>query len=144
MIAMRLGWLKLLVWSNWLFEPLMKETLLLHELIVNLLIIEVHILLLYYLWRLAKITHHIFMNGSTLEVCHCIRRYIHLLIDVLMRKLVLNLHWTWQEVATSFLNRALKYIIHWNQLLLRLLFSIQIVSSIIGIRRLLVKRSPVV
>ena len=122
----------------------MKETLLLHELIVNLLIIEVHILLLYYLWRLAKITHHIFMNGSTLEVCHCIRRYIHLLIDVLMRKLVLNLHWTWQEVATSFLNRALKYIIHWNQLLLRLLFSIQIVSSIIGIRRFLVKRSPVV
>ena len=122
----------------------MKETLLLHELIVNLLIIEVHILLLYYLWRLAKITHHIFMNGSTLEVCHCIRRYIHLCIDVLMRKLVLNLHWTWQEVATSFLNRALKHIIHWNQLLLRLLFSIQIVSSIIGIRRLLVKRSPVV
>ena len=123
----------------------MKETLLLHELIVNLLIVEVDILLLYYLWRLAKITHHIFMNRSTLEVGHCIRGYILGCIDGLMRKLVvLNFHRTGQEVPTSFLNRALKYIIHWDQLLLWLLFSIKIVSSVIGIRRLLVKGSPVV
>lgn len=58
---------------------------------------------------------------------------------------MLDFHWTGQEVATSFLNRTLKYIIHWDQLLLWLLFSIKIVSpSVIGIRRLLVKRSPVV
>lgn len=142
---MGLGWLKLLICSSWLFESLMKETLLLHELIVNLLIVEVDILLLYYLWRLAEITHHIFMNRSTLEVGHCIRGYILRCIDCLLRKLVvLNFHWTGQEVTTSFLNRALKYIIHWDQLLLWLLFSIKIVSSVIGIRRLLVKGSPVV
>jgi hypothetical protein len=123
----------------------MKEPLLLHELIVNLLIVEVDILLLYYLWRLAEITHHIFMYCSTLEVSHCIRRYILRCIDCLMRKLVvLNFHWTGQEVTTSFLNRALKYIIDWDQLLLWLLFSIKIVSSVIGIRRLLVKGSPIV
>jgi hypothetical protein len=57
---------------------------------------------------------------------------------------VLNFHWTGQEVTTSFLNRALKYIIDWDQLLLWLLFSIKIVSSVIGIRRLLVKGSPIV
>lgn len=122
----------------------MKETLLLIELVVNLLNIEVDILLLYYLWILAKITHHIFMNCSTLEVGHSIRRHIHRCIHILLRELVLNLNRTGQEVATSFLNRALKYIIHLNQLLLWLLFSIKIVSPVIGIRSLLVKRSPVV
>ncbi len=85
------------------------------------------------------------MNRSTLKVGHSIRRHIHRCIDCLLRKLVLDFHWNGQEVATSFLNRTLKYIIHWDQLLLWLLFSIKIVSpSVIGIRRLLVKRSPVV
>ena len=50
---MGLGRLKLLILSSWLLESLMKEALLLIELVVNLLIIEVDILLLYYLWILA-------------------------------------------------------------------------------------------
>jgi hypothetical protein len=141
---MGLRLLKLLILSSWLFESLMEETLLLIELIVKLLIIVVDILLLYYLWILTKVTNNIFMDCSTLEVGHCIRRHIHRCVDSLMWKLVLYLHWARQEVATSFLNRALKYIIHWDQLLLWLLFSIKIVGSIIGIRRLLVKRSPIV